>query len=75
MFNSFVLLQPAENLARFSTEEYGRGIKIQFDHGTTNVGFRYQGGVVLAVDSRATTGSFVGWYPVNFQLIYFLHLM
>nr|AGM32352.1 proteasome subunit beta type-5-like protein [Coptotermes formosanus] len=50
---------PAENLARFSTDEHGKGIKIQFDHGTTTLGFRYQGGVVLAVDSRATTGNFV----------------
>jgi 20S proteasome subunit beta 5 len=61
-FNSFVLLQPAENLAKFSTDEHGKGIKIQFDHGTTTLGFRYKGGVVLAVDSRATSGNFVGWY-------------
>ncbi|KAG4070123.1 hypothetical protein HA402_013366 [Bradysia odoriphaga] len=31
-------------------------IKIDFDHGTTTLGFRFQGGVLLAVDSRPTGG-------------------
>ncbi|KAJ4428962.1 hypothetical protein ANN_25958 [Periplaneta americana] len=44
----------------FSTDENGKDIKIKFDHGTTTLGFRYQGGVVLAVDSRATGGQFIG---------------
>lgn len=61
-FNSCVLSQPAVNLSRFSTDEHGKGIKIKFDHGTTTLGFRYQGGVVLAVDSRATGGQYVGRY-------------
>ncbi|XP_015524643.1 proteasome subunit beta type-5 [Neodiprion pinetum] len=51
---------PAENLSRFSTDENGRKLKINFDHGTTTLGFRYKGGVVLAVDSRATGGQFIG---------------
>lgn len=51
---------PAENLVHFSKDESGRNIKIQFDHGTTTLGFRYQGGVILCVDSRATGGSFIG---------------
>lgn len=51
---------PAEYLTRFSTDEHGKGIKIKFAHGTTTLGFRYQGGVVLAVDSRATGGQFIG---------------
>ncbi|PSN54168.1 Proteasome subunit beta type-5 [Blattella germanica] len=51
---------PVENLARFSTDEHGKSIKIKFDHGTTTLGFRYNGGVVLAVDSRATGGSYIG---------------
>lgn len=38
----------------------GREIKINFDHGTTTLGFMYKGGVVLAVDSRATGGQFIG---------------
>ncbi|KAG7300958.1 hypothetical protein JYU34_015311 [Plutella xylostella] len=52
---------PVETLAQFnSKDETGKEIKIQFDHGTTTLGFRYQGGVLLAVDSRATGGQFIG---------------
>lgn len=47
-------------LSQFNKDETGREIKIKFDHGTTTLGFQYQGGVVLAVDSRATGGSFIG---------------
>ncbi|KAL1501127.1 hypothetical protein ABEB36_006512 [Hypothenemus hampei] len=47
-------------LNQFSKDESGRDIKIQFDHGTTTLGFMYQGGVVLSVDSRATGGQFIG---------------
>lgn len=53
-------MQPAKNLARFTKDEFGREIKIKFDHGTTTLGFQYQGGVVLAVDSRATGGQYIG---------------
>jgi 20S proteasome subunit beta 5 len=35
-------------------------IKIRMDHGTTTLGFKFQGGVILAVDSRATGGMFIG---------------
>lgn len=54
------VLQPAARLANVLRDENGREIKIQFDHGTTTLGFQYQGGVVLAVDSRATGGAFIG---------------
>lgn len=59
------ILQPAENLGRFTKDEHGREIKIKFDHGTTTLGFIYQGGVVLAVDSRATGGEFIGSQTVK----------
>lgn len=36
------------------------GVQINFDHGTTTLGFCFQGGVILAVDSRATGGQFIG---------------
>ncbi|CAH0403028.1 unnamed protein product [Chilo suppressalis] len=85
---------PVETLAQFNTQdETGKKIKIEFDHGTTTLGFRYKplnvptagaqafprdgigrlghdpprrpsadwrGGVLLAVDSRATGGQFIG---------------
>jgi len=31
-------------------------VKIQFDHGTTTLAFKFQHGVIVAVDSRATAG-------------------
>jgi len=51
---------PAENLTRFTKDESGKNIKMDFNHGTTTLGFQYQGGIVLAVDSRATGGQFIG---------------
>ncbi|XP_075233089.1 proteasome beta5 subunit [Lycorma delicatula] len=43
----------------------GRPIKIRFEHGTTTLGFRYKGGVVIAVDSRATGGDYIGSQTVK----------
>ncbi|XP_072765171.1 proteasome subunit beta type-5 [Anoplolepis gracilipes] len=55
-------INPAETLGRIAsgTDESGKHLKIKFDHGTTTLGFQYQGGIVLAVDSRATGGQFIG---------------
>lgn len=45
-------------------DEAGKHLKIRFDHGTTTLGFQYQGGIVLAVDSRATGGQFIGKFII-----------
>jgi len=62
--NSQIMLppfsQPALNLGRALVDEAGKDIKMHFDHGTTTLGFKYQGGVLLAVDSRATGGMYIG---------------
>jgi 5'-3' exonuclease len=34
--------------------------KLQFEHGTTTLSFTFPGGIILAVDSRASIGTFVG---------------
>jgi len=34
--------------------------KINFFHGTTTLAFRFQGGVIVCVDSRASIGSYIG---------------
>lgn len=34
--------------------------KIRFYHGTTTLAFRFQGGVIVCVDSRASMGSYIG---------------
>lgn len=46
-------------------QEGNNDIKINFDHGTTTLGFIYQGGVILAVDSRATGGQYIGSQSVR----------
>ncbi|XP_031780778.1 proteasome subunit beta type-5 [Nasonia vitripennis] len=64
--NMALAMPPFSNPANFlgqlasGTDETGRHLKIQFDHGTTTLGFMYQGGIVLSVDSRATGGQFIG---------------
>ena len=35
-------------------------VKINFDHGTTTLAFKFQHGVIVAVDSRATAGQWIG---------------
>ncbi|ALC42799.1 CG31742 [Drosophila busckii] len=35
-------------------------LRMEFDHGTTTLGFKYQGGVILCADSRATSGQYIG---------------
>jgi len=51
---------PVEALKSFTTDETGKGLKFNFEHGTTTLGFKFQGGVILAVDSRATGGQYIG---------------
>ncbi|KAL3287781.1 hypothetical protein HHI36_002243 [Cryptolaemus montrouzieri] len=46
--------------ADFTKDDNGKELKIHFDHGTTTLGFMYKNGIVLAVDSRATGGQFIG---------------
>lgn len=55
--------QPVESLAKF--QELNSDIKIHYDHGTTTLGFIYNGGVILAVDSRATGGQYIGSQSVR----------
>ncbi|XP_017018800.1 proteasome subunit beta type-5 [Drosophila kikkawai] len=49
--------KPAENLPKILAH---CGIEMNFDHGTTTLGFKYQGGVILCADSRATSGQYIG---------------
>ncbi|XP_060594724.1 proteasome subunit beta type-8-like [Ruditapes philippinarum] len=49
---------PVQNLQQF--QEKDSKVKIHFDHGTTTLAFKFQHGVVVAVDSRATAGPYIG---------------
>nr|BAH71086.1 ACYPI000065 [Acyrthosiphon pisum] len=52
---------PVENMRMITARDtMGRPIELNFHHGTTTLGFLYQGGIVLAVDSRATGGQYIG---------------
>jgi 20S proteasome subunit beta 5 len=33
---------------------------IQFAKGTTTLGFKFQGGIIISVDSRSTMGPYIG---------------
>ncbi|EDW60250.1 proteasome subunit beta type-5 [Drosophila virilis] len=48
---------PAENLPKIL--EHCK-VRMECDHGTTTLGFKYQGGIVLCADSRATSGEYIG---------------
>ncbi|KAF8831141.1 hypothetical protein HHX47_DHR1000223 [Lentinula edodes] len=45
---------------RLHTDDFADpNCRIKIQHGTTTLAFRFQGGVIVAVDSRATAGSYV----------------
>ena len=54
---------PVENLKQFTDPK--SNVKIQFDHGTTTLAFKFQHGVIVAVDSRATAGSWIASQTVK----------
>ncbi|XP_041455401.1 proteasome subunit beta type-5-like [Lytechinus variegatus] len=55
--------EPAGFLASIADSETGP--KIRFLHGTTTLGFKFQHGVIIAVDSRATAGPYIASQSVK----------
>ncbi|CEH15210.1 20s proteasome subunit [Ceraceosorus bombacis] len=60
--NSFAL--PASDPARFlsaytDVDSTNPQARIKLNHGTTTLAFRFKGGIIVAVDSRATAGSYI----------------
>merc|ERR1719158_1400827 len=51
---------PPSELAKVMKNQDGSDAKINFLHGTTTLAFKYQGGIIIAVDSRATGGMYIG---------------
>jgi len=41
------------------------GVKLHFNYGTTTLGFKFQHGVIIAVDSRATAGPYIASQTVK----------
>ncbi|KAK3579641.1 hypothetical protein CHS0354_039013 [Potamilus streckersoni] len=56
-------IDPLENLKYFTEKD--SNVKIHFDHGTTTLAFKFQHGVVVAVDSRATAGPYIASQTVK----------
>lgn len=51
---------PGRFLAQFTdVDSTNQNARIKLNHGTTTLAFRYKGGVVVAVDSRASAGSYI----------------
>merc|ERR1719197_260567 len=51
--------------ARTAFESESAPPPIDMAHGTTTLAFKYKGGVIVAVDSRATMGSYIGSQSVK----------
>ncbi|KAL1429281.1 hypothetical protein MTO96_016492 [Rhipicephalus appendiculatus] len=51
---------PMEGMAALLRDDAGKQIKIRYDKGTTTLAFKYKGGVIVAADSRATGGEYIG---------------
>ena len=65
------LFKPAKYL-KMVNEKVDR-VKIQFLKGTTTLAFKFRNGVIVAVDSRATAGGFIGLFcfsRVNFRYLF-----
>ena len=53
-------IQPSAFLRLHTDDHADPSCRIKIKHGTTTLAFRFQGGVIVAVDSRATAGSYIG---------------
>ncbi|KAJ8267458.1 hypothetical protein COCON_G00126300 [Conger conger] len=58
-------IDPVEFLKPLSSSDGVEGVKIRLSHGTTTLAFKFQHGVMVAVDSRASAGSYIATQYVN----------
>ena len=64
-------LAPTPDPALFSRENFGVGYgtdthqKVQFAKGTTTLAFKFDGGVIISVDSRSTMGPYIASQTVK----------
>ncbi|EDW05778.1 proteasome subunit beta type-5 [Drosophila mojavensis] len=49
---------PKKRLAKLDKQDKDDA-KVELTHGTTTLGFKYKGGIILAADSRASNGNFI----------------
>jgi len=58
-------LNPVEFLKAHTDENSTAECRIKLEHGTTTLAFKFQGGIIVAVDSRATSGSYIASQTVK----------
>ena len=63
IFNFHLKKKPKSFLEQFKKDD--STVKINFNRGTTTLAFKYHGGVIVAVDSRATGGSYIASQTVK----------
>merc|ERR1711871_751670 len=65
--HSFALPNVADPKQFLNTVFEGEGApaKLDFAHGTTTLGFKFKGGVIIAVDSRASMGNYISSQTVK----------
>uniref|UniRef100_A0A6M2E937 Proteasome subunit beta n=1 Tax=Amblyomma tuberculatum TaxID=48802 RepID=A0A6M2E937_9ACAR len=56
---------PQEGMVALLKDDSGKQIKMKYDKGTTTLAFKYNGGVIVAADSRATGGEYIGSQTVK----------
>ena len=58
-------LQPSAWLRAATDDHSNPNCPIKIAHGTTTLAFRFQGGIIVATDSRATAGSWIASQTVK----------
>ena len=61
----FCVVQPSAFLRLHTDDHTDPSCRIKIQHGTTTLAFRFKGGVIVAVDSRATAGSYIGTWKMR----------
>ncbi|CAG8498681.1 5669_t:CDS:2 [Cetraspora pellucida] len=56
---------PVEFLKECTDEKSDSECRIKFEHGTTTLAFKFQGGIIVATDSRASAGSYIASQTVK----------
>lgn len=59
------LNKPIQFSRNLSDEKYNKDCQIKLAHGTTTLAFKFNGGIIVAVDSRATQGTWIASQTVN----------
>lgn len=61
--------QPSSFLQLHTDDASDPSCRIKINHGTTTLAFRFKGGIIVAVDSRATAGSYIGALRLDDALV------